>query len=258
MELDIILYFIVIVLYIILFYNLFKSNIEGLIIAFLFVTTIFAGFKLLYDLYKDMTNSFIIYKSIYGFSKFVEIVQNPTSIIVLILLILLSLFLYLLGSMNEDFLITSCTFFMFAIFALFVDLDKELPLVYLYAIPVTLVLVSLMILLYSIVKFSDGMPFREQMKLSPKNRKRFKRIKNMLVAIFSLITLSLTIFSTYGTRLKSSETKISKNEELDNKMMNRDGLIVICMFVAYVLSGYTTYESRELAFLNKFKTDCNK
>jgi hypothetical protein len=80
----------------------------------------------------------------------------------------------------------------------------------------------------------------------------------MLVAIFSLITLSLTIFSTYGTRLKSSETKISKNDELDKKMMNRDGLIVICMFVAYVLSGYTTYESRELAFLNKFKTDCNK
>lgn len=234
---------------------MFKSNIEGLVIALLFVFTIFSGFKVVYDLYKQMNTAFIKYNSIFGLESLIKLVQQPGSIIFLLFLIALSFFLFLLGSINENFFITSMTFGFFAVCLMFLDLNSNIPLAYIYAIPLILILVSLMILLFSIAKFSNGQPFREPMRLSPKSRKRLQHIKNIFVAMFFFITLSLIIFSFYGKRLQSAVTTLIKNDLFDNQMKNRDRVIFVCMFIVYLLAGYTTYESREIAFLNKIRPD---
>ena len=255
MDYDIILYFIIVVLYIILFHNLFKDNIEGLIFTLLFVFTIFAGFKLLYDLYSLSNTAFIKYKSIYQLENFIYIMKNPIIMFVLIVLFVLSLILFITGALNEDILITSGTFLSFTVGLMFIDLEKNIPLVYLYAIPIILILISLMMLLFSISKFSNGSPFREPMKLSPKNRVRLTNVKNLLVAMFFFILLSLITFTFYGKRAVSTSTEILKNDFLDKQMARRDMLLFLCIVITYSLAGYTTYETREIAFLNKIRTD---
>lgn len=234
---------------------MFKSNIEGLVIALLFVFTIFSGFKIVYDLYKQMNTAFIKYNSIYGLESLIKIVQQPVAIILLLFWIALSLVLLVLGSIDKDSFIASMSFGLFAISLMFLDNKSNIPLAYIYAIPFILITVSLMILLFSIAKFSDGQPFREPMRLSPKSRKRLQKIKNMFVAMFFFITTSLIIFSYYGKRLTSAVTSFIKNDLFDKQMKTRDYVIFVCMFFVYLLAGYTTYESREIAFLNKIRPD---
>jgi len=252
-EMDFIFYILIIIIYIILFSFLFKSKMEGLILIFLFIVTFLSSMKLISDLYLDTTEEGrgIMHIDVYNLDNlvkeipplkfFFEFIFGGASIILLILFLIIAILMYIYKSINKDFIIFCSTTISAIFLGYFIKGDQKVKYYILFAVPIILLLTSLILVFIVMNKFKDK-SIIGRIKLSNRNRERLKKYKDMFVSIIVFIILALV-----------GMLNFSSSENTDEMKAYVDYYVTILLLIIYGLSGYVVYETNEILITSSKK-----
>ncbi len=245
-DLDMIFYILIIIIYIILFSFLFKSKMEGLIFILLFIITFLSSLKLIADLYLDTKEDGkgIMHLNISNLNGLINEIPplkflfnflfGGASIIVIILLLMIGILMYIYKVGNKDFIIFSSITISAIFLGYFLKNDQQASYYILYAVPIILLLTSLILVFIVMNKFKDK-SIMGRIKLSNRNRERLKKYKEMFVSIIVLIILSLVGMLSFSSSTNTDEMKGYV-----------DYFVTLLLLIIYGLSGYVVYETNEI------------
>lgn len=157
MEIDKLLYLAFFIVYVILFYFMFNTNVESIVFIITYITTIFYGFKLLYDFYFYNPNEVVNFKDLY------EILENsstglllfsPLLIIIIGVSFFLHVILYLFNKISLGYVLLQglalCIFIVLQTFK-----NPVIPLWKILGFPILFYLISLTFTMFFIYHFRN-------------------------------------------------------------------------------------------------------
>jgi hypothetical protein len=244
MELDLLMYSLLIIFYLIFFVFLFVEKMEGTMIIILFILSTFSGYKLLYDMKTNEMLNIDIDPIRNTYSFLFNFLKKFGSIGVMIVFLILFAASYTLHYFSYiprwGFSLSAVLLSLsIAISLLFQKIDeiKQLSYFSLYIIPMFLIMISFIIMLDSLSKV-DNTP-GDRMKLSRRNREKL-----LIYKIFLLVSIVLII----GSLLYSSSKK-----SLNSPSPDVDVITFTCLIVLYVTSSYTLYYSNDISLVHRSK-----
>ena len=244
MELDLLMYVLLIIFYLIFFIFLFVEKMEGTMIIILFILSTFSGYKLLYDMkMNDVLNMNIDpIKNTYSILfYFLKKLGSISVMIIFLILFAISYTLYYLSYIPRwGFSISAVLLSLsIALSLVFQKIDeiKQISYFSLYIIPMSLIMISFIIMLDSLTKI-DNTP-GNRMQLSRKNRDKLLTYKILL-----LISVTLIV----GSLVYSSSTK-----SLNSPSPDVDIVVFTCLIVLYITSSYALYYSNDISLIHRGK-----
>ena len=244
MELDLLLYVILIIFYLIFFVFLFVEKMEGIMLIMIFILSTFSGYKLLYDLYSSniLNINLDTIKDIY--SPVLNILKRFGSIaVVLILLALFALtftLFYFKYITNWGFSVSSVLLgISIGLSLIFQKMDtmKEVSYFSLHIVPMSLIMISFVIMMDNLAKI-DKSP-ADGIKMSRNNRGKLMAYK-----IFLLLSITIII---------GSLVYAVSNKNISGPSPNVDAKLAFSLIALYVTSSYTVYYANELSFIHRNK-----
>lgn len=244
MELDLLMYTLLIIFYLVFFVFLFVEKMEGTMIIILFILSTFSGYKLLYDMKMNDTLNIDIDPIRNTYSFLFNFLKKFGSIGVMIVFLILFATSYTLHYFSYiprwGFSLSAVLLSLsIGLSLLFQKIDeiKHLSYFSLYIIPIFLIMISFIIMLDSLSKI-DNTP-GNRMNMSRQNRKKL-----LIYKILLLISVVLII----GSLLYSSSKK-----SLNSPSPDVDVLTFTCLIILYITSSYALYYSNEISLIHRNK-----
>lgn len=242
MELDLLMYILLIIFYLIFFSFLFVEKMEGIMFIIIFILSTFSGYKLLYDMKTSEILNIDMNSVQNTFSFAFDILRKFGSIGVMMTLLVLFAITFTLFYMNYiprvGFSITTILLsisILFSIISQKLDDIKQISYFLLYIGPMVLIMTSLIMMMDSIAKI-DNSPIN-RMKMSRKNRENLLAYK---------ILLFISTFIIIGSLVYSSASK-----DLSKPNPNVDAIVFTCIIILYITSSYTMYYSNEISLVHR-------
>jgi hypothetical protein len=157
MEIDKLLYLAFFVVYVILFYFMFNTNVESIVFIITYITTIFSGFKLLYDFYFYNPNEVVNFKDLYEILEKGStgvLLFSPLLLIIIGVSFFLHVILYLFNKISLGYVLLQglalCIFIVLQTFK-----NPIIPLWKILGFPILFYLISLTFTMFFIYHFRN-------------------------------------------------------------------------------------------------------
>jgi len=157
MEIDKVLYLAFFIVYVILFYFVFNPNVESIVFIITYITTIFSGFKLLYDLYFYNPNEVVSFKDLYEILERGStgvLLFSPLILIIIGVSFFLHVILYLFNKVSLGYVLIQglvmCIFIVLQTFK-----NPIIPLWKILGFPILFYLISLTFTMFFIYHFRN-------------------------------------------------------------------------------------------------------
>lgn len=236
------IYFNFFIIYLIFFFFLFNSKIESLIFIFLFILSIFSGFKIIIDLYKNK-NFVLDLKPLQQFFMddsmqfYNNLLFSPIITIILTIILLGSVYIHVTGgNIPLQFLLFSSISLVLFILIQLGNYFKFIPLFVVLGIPILFIIISLILIMIIIKKYNTNASVKNS-KFSISSINKNEILKYKIVFILEMILLFFFLFYYYIT-----------NDIIDNTVSQFYSYFIIPLL--YFGSSYMIYVANNISQLN--------
>ena len=239
-------YIFYIVLYLILFGFLFKSNVENLVMVILFVLVVISGFNIIMDI-KDNKTVYFYFKLFYEFmdmnnGTFVnDLLFSPTALfmICILLIILIALYVSNIGAIPVQLLYFLASYLgIISFFTVGNSIKTGVPFYIVIGIPLILIIISLIMMMVTVYNYNtssnkNGLysKFIFLSSIDPTDTLNYKIVMIMEFIFMFLILMYLFIYLKDKPKIDSNEVQ---------------SLLYIVLPIIYGLSGYLLFLSNNL------------